>query len=332
MNRLFGSSSSKPKPSLTDAIASTDLRIDSIEVKVRKLDAELTKYRDQMRKMRDGPGKVRPPSLSRTRDPCARPSDVRPSLTPHSLTAPTERGPAARAARPQAEEAVRGPGRPAAAADVQHGAGLAHHRQPAQHDGHRRRYEDGQQGTQETVRQDRRRQDRGASLLSLPRQLVSSRRTRADPGNARFRLGLPAANAVRHGGPDRTGQRGARVHVTLVRRPGRARRNRPRRRSVRAASPLPFNRTSERTNASRRAQSSKPSGTTLPKSRSRPSRRTCATTPRRRATCPTLSTTRPCTPRCVFSTPLPLRPSLSLLLEPALESLCWEEWTLMRCG
>lgn len=59
MNRLFGSSSSKPKPSLNDAIASTDTRIDSIEVKIRKLDAELTKYRDQMRKMRDGPGKVR---------------------------------------------------------------------------------------------------------------------------------------------------------------------------------------------------------------------------------------------------------------------------------
>lgn len=58
MNRLFGSSSSKPKPNLTDAIASTDLRIDSIEVKIRKLDAELTKFRDQMRKMRDGPGKV----------------------------------------------------------------------------------------------------------------------------------------------------------------------------------------------------------------------------------------------------------------------------------
>ncbi|CEQ40559.1 SPOSA6832_02201 [Sporobolomyces salmonicolor] len=57
MNRLFGSSGSKPKPSLNDAIASTDLRIDSIEVKIRKLDAELTKYRDQMRKMRDGPGK-----------------------------------------------------------------------------------------------------------------------------------------------------------------------------------------------------------------------------------------------------------------------------------
>lgn len=60
MNRLFGSSSSsKPKPNLSDAIASTDQRIDSIEVKIRKLDAELTKFRDQMRKMREGPGKVR---------------------------------------------------------------------------------------------------------------------------------------------------------------------------------------------------------------------------------------------------------------------------------
>jgi hypothetical protein len=59
MNRLFGASTSKPKPSLSDAIASTDVRIDSIEVKVRKLDAELTKYRDQMRRMKDGPGKVR---------------------------------------------------------------------------------------------------------------------------------------------------------------------------------------------------------------------------------------------------------------------------------
>ncbi|KAL8279309.1 hypothetical protein RQP46_008346 [Phenoliferia psychrophenolica] len=58
MNRLFGASAAKPKPSLTDAIASTDLRMDSIEVKVRKLDAELTKYRDQMRKMKEGPGKA----------------------------------------------------------------------------------------------------------------------------------------------------------------------------------------------------------------------------------------------------------------------------------
>lgn len=59
MNRLFGaSSSSKPKPNLADAIASTDVRIDSIEVKIKKLDAELTKFRDQMRRLKDGPGKV----------------------------------------------------------------------------------------------------------------------------------------------------------------------------------------------------------------------------------------------------------------------------------
>lgn len=57
MNRLFGSSSSTPKPTLGSAIAATDLRIDSIEVKIKKLDAELTKYRDQMKRMKDGPGK-----------------------------------------------------------------------------------------------------------------------------------------------------------------------------------------------------------------------------------------------------------------------------------
>lgn len=64
MNRLFGSSSAKPKPNLNDAIASTDLRIDAVEVKVKKLDAELTRFRDQMKKMKDGPGKVSivPPS------------------------------------------------------------------------------------------------------------------------------------------------------------------------------------------------------------------------------------------------------------------------------
>lgn len=58
MNRLFGESASKPKPNLSDAIAATDVRIDSIEVKIRKLDAELTKFRDQMKRMKDGPGKV----------------------------------------------------------------------------------------------------------------------------------------------------------------------------------------------------------------------------------------------------------------------------------
>ena len=57
MNRLFGSSSGKPKPNLVDAIQSTDDRIDSIEVKIKKLDVELTRYRDQLRRLKDGPGK-----------------------------------------------------------------------------------------------------------------------------------------------------------------------------------------------------------------------------------------------------------------------------------
>lgn len=59
MNRLFGSSTPKPKPNLTDAIAATDGRIETAEQKVKKLDVELTKFRDQMKRMKDGPGKVR---------------------------------------------------------------------------------------------------------------------------------------------------------------------------------------------------------------------------------------------------------------------------------
>jgi charged multivesicular body protein 5 len=58
MNRIFGTSGSKkPKPSLQDAIASTDTRVASIEVKVKKLDAELVRYKEQMSKLRNGPGK-----------------------------------------------------------------------------------------------------------------------------------------------------------------------------------------------------------------------------------------------------------------------------------
>ncbi|TDL29217.1 vacuolar protein sorting-associated protein 60 [Rickenella mellea] len=58
MNRIFGSSSSKkPAPSLQDAISSTDQRMSTIEVKIRKLDAELARYKEQMSKLRNGPGK-----------------------------------------------------------------------------------------------------------------------------------------------------------------------------------------------------------------------------------------------------------------------------------
>ncbi|KAF8529107.1 vacuolar protein sorting-associated protein 60 [Hysterangium stoloniferum] len=57
MNRLFGSTTRKPPPNLTEAIASTDTRIQALEVKIRKLDVELGRYKDQMSKMRPGPGK-----------------------------------------------------------------------------------------------------------------------------------------------------------------------------------------------------------------------------------------------------------------------------------
>lgn len=58
MNRFFGTSASKkPKPTLQDAIAATDTRIGSIEVKIRKLDGELARHKEQMSKLRNSPGK-----------------------------------------------------------------------------------------------------------------------------------------------------------------------------------------------------------------------------------------------------------------------------------
>ncbi len=36
-----------------------DVRVDAVEVKIKKLDAELTRYRDQLKKMREGPAKVK---------------------------------------------------------------------------------------------------------------------------------------------------------------------------------------------------------------------------------------------------------------------------------
>ncbi|KAG8733922.1 hypothetical protein FRC11_000146 [Ceratobasidium sp. 423] len=54
MNRIFGTTNKKPKPTLQDAIASTDTRIAGIEVKIKKLDGELSRYKEQMTKMRNG--------------------------------------------------------------------------------------------------------------------------------------------------------------------------------------------------------------------------------------------------------------------------------------
>ncbi|KAG7096717.1 hypothetical protein E1B28_004131 [Marasmius oreades] len=57
MNRIFGTSSQKPKASLQDAINATDARSATLEVKIKKLDGELARYKDQMSKLRNGPGK-----------------------------------------------------------------------------------------------------------------------------------------------------------------------------------------------------------------------------------------------------------------------------------
>ncbi|KAJ1901516.1 Vacuolar protein-sorting-associated protein 60 [Kickxella alabastrina] len=58
MNRIFGMGKAKaPKPTLDDAISSTDGRVSAVEAKMKKLEGELARYRDQLSKMREGPGK-----------------------------------------------------------------------------------------------------------------------------------------------------------------------------------------------------------------------------------------------------------------------------------
>ncbi|KAK6538039.1 hypothetical protein TWF694_010932 [Orbilia ellipsospora] len=57
MNRLFGSKTTAPKPSLDDAIAKIDTRVSSLDVKISQLNAELGTYQTKMSKMRDGPAK-----------------------------------------------------------------------------------------------------------------------------------------------------------------------------------------------------------------------------------------------------------------------------------
>ncbi|ODV97048.1 hypothetical protein PACTADRAFT_39766 [Pachysolen tannophilus NRRL Y-2460] len=57
MNRLFGSRSKVPKPSLNDAINNIEERVSSLDVKLTKINAELGTYQAKLSKMRDGPGK-----------------------------------------------------------------------------------------------------------------------------------------------------------------------------------------------------------------------------------------------------------------------------------
>ncbi|CAH2352198.1 vacuolar-sorting protein Snf7p [[Candida] railenensis] len=57
MNRLFGSKSTAPKPTLNDAIKNIDDRVGSFDVKLSKINAELSTYQQKIARMRDGPGK-----------------------------------------------------------------------------------------------------------------------------------------------------------------------------------------------------------------------------------------------------------------------------------
>ncbi|KAJ5633734.1 Charged multivesicular body protein 5 [Penicillium herquei] len=57
MNRLFGTKSAAPKPTLDSAISKVDDRVASIDVKLSALNAELSTYQAKLSKMRDGPGK-----------------------------------------------------------------------------------------------------------------------------------------------------------------------------------------------------------------------------------------------------------------------------------
>lgn len=57
MNRLFGTKSNTPKPTLNDAIKSIDERTGSLDVKLSKINSELLTYQQKISRMRDGPGK-----------------------------------------------------------------------------------------------------------------------------------------------------------------------------------------------------------------------------------------------------------------------------------
>ncbi|KAI0010531.1 hypothetical protein F4779DRAFT_616500 [Xylariaceae sp. FL0662B] len=58
MNRLFGTGSKAPKPTLNSAITTIDTRLSSVDVKIASLNAELQSYQTRMSKMREGPGKA----------------------------------------------------------------------------------------------------------------------------------------------------------------------------------------------------------------------------------------------------------------------------------
>ena len=120
----------------------------SIEVKIKKLDGELARYKEQMSRLRNGPGKVstRPSPFSRSIPyPCPRLLNK----------GPAECYPGACSQDAEAEADVRVTARTADAADVQHGVRGARDREPAEYDGDRRCDAAREQGTAQTIRQDR---------------------------------------------------------------------------------------------------------------------------------------------------------------------------------
>lgn len=52
MNRIFGTRSKAPAPSLADAITATDARADAIQVKIHKLDIELQTHQQKISRLR----------------------------------------------------------------------------------------------------------------------------------------------------------------------------------------------------------------------------------------------------------------------------------------
>lgn len=58
MNRLFGTKSNVPKPTLNDAINGIDERVGLLDVKLSKINAEFATYQQKISRMRDGPGKL----------------------------------------------------------------------------------------------------------------------------------------------------------------------------------------------------------------------------------------------------------------------------------
>ena len=54
MNRIFGQKKNTPKPTIDDAIKSSDSRQESIAVKIKKLESELLMLKEQMSKLRPG--------------------------------------------------------------------------------------------------------------------------------------------------------------------------------------------------------------------------------------------------------------------------------------